>query len=186
MKRLFVLVALLPAFFILTAQEKPKEEGKEAQATHTYVGIGKCMICHKGEAKGMVYEKWLESKHAKAYQTLVDKKDGSEKNPECLACHTTGFNKGGYVLGAENAKLYEGVQCEVCHGPGSDYRTIHAKDLDGAVKAGFIPKPNEQVCIQCHNKKSPTFKGFKFDEMVKKIDHTYRKQKSEEKAPAKQ
>jgi hypothetical protein len=36
-------------------------------------------------------------------------------------------------------------------------------------------EPNEEVCKKCHNKKSPTFKGFDFKEWVKKVDHTYTK-----------
>ncbi|MFN3820890.1 MAG: multiheme c-type cytochrome [bacterium] len=178
MKTLLVTLGLLASLSWGFAQETAKSK-EEAKPAPTYVGTSKCMLCHKGEAKGNVYEKWLESKHSNAFKVLVDKKDGSEKKPECLACHTTGFNKGGYVLGAENASLYEGVGCESCHGPGSDYRVIHAKDVEAAVKVGFVPKPNEQTCIQCHNKNSPTFKGFNFAEMVKKIDHKYRKAKVE-------
>jgi len=176
MKRIVsIVIAGLITSSLSIAQDKPAEKKP------VFEGAKKCMICHKGDAKGNVHEKWLASKHANAFQTLVNKKDGSEKKPECLACHTTGYDKSGYKVGAENAALFEGVQCEACHGAGSDYRTIHGKDLAAAAKAGFVAKPTEATCKECHNDKSPTFdkdKPFKFEEMHKKIDHRYKAAKA--------
>ena len=152
-------------------------QDKAATPGHAYIGVKKCMMCHKGEAKGMVHEKWLATKHANAFKTLVDKKDGSEKKAECLACHTTGFDKAGYVVGAATAVEFEGIQCEACHGPGADYKLTHSKDLAAAAKAGFVAIPTQETCKTCHNDKSPTFKKdhpFNFEEMHKKIDHRYR------------
>ena len=40
--------------------------------------------------------------------------------------------------------------------------------LEKAIAAGLII-PTEKVCVQCHNKKSPTFKGFNFAESSKKV-----------------
>lgn len=57
-----------------------------------YVGVKKCKMCHKGERKGSVYEKWMERAHAKAFETL--KKEGQEKNPKCLACFFIGYGIG--------------------------------------------------------------------------------------------
>ena len=75
----------------------------------TYVGVKKCKMCHKGEKRGNVFEKWEKGPHADAFGKL---KDADKKNPECLACHTTGFNKGGYKIGDANASKFEGIQCE--------------------------------------------------------------------------
>ncbi|RMF63789.1 MAG: hypothetical protein D6743_10235, partial [Calditrichaeota bacterium] len=71
--------------------------------------------------------------------------------------------------------LEEGVSCEACHGPGSRYRgrkvmrEIASGKLVGA-ELGLVPQ-NEKVCVRCHNKESPTFKGFNYREMVAKILH---------------
>ncbi len=171
---------LTAAFSLVTtvafAQDKPAAKADEVK-THAFIGVKKCMMCHKGETKGNVYEKWADSKHAKAFQTLVDKKDGSEKNAECLACHTTGYGKGGYVAGAENAAEFQGVQCEMCHGAGGDFKLTHSKDPTGAAALGFVAKPDEKTCKQCHNEKNPNFakvKPFKYEDMHKIIDHRYR------------
>ena len=138
-----------------------------------YVGAKKCKMCHKGEKKGKVFEKWEAGPHAKAFETL--KKSGDDKKAECIACHTTGFNAGGYKIGDDDAAKFEGVQCESCHGPGSAYKRMSVmKNRQKALENGMII-PTEETCKLCHNKKSPTFKGFDFKEAWKKIDHTYRK-----------
>ncbi len=138
-----------------------------------YIGAKKCKMCHKSEKKGKVYGKWMESTHAKAFETL--KKKGEDKNPKCLECHTTAFNKGGYKIGDANAAKFEGVQCEVCHGAGSAYKKMSImKDKAKSIENGLIV-PDEALCKKCHNKNSPTFKGFNYKEALKKIDHIYRK-----------
>ena len=129
----------------------------------TYVGANKCKMCHKGASKGEVFEKWEKSSHAKAFETLKAK--GEEKNPKCLECHVTDVK----------ATEFEGVGCEACHGPGSAYKSISImKDRQKAIENGLVI-PNENTCKKCHNEKSPTFKGFNFNEYLKKIDHRYTK-----------
>jgi hypothetical protein len=141
-------------------------------ADFTYVGISKCKMCHKGAAKGEVFEKWEKSPHANAFAVLKAK--GEDKNPKCLECHVTGFNAGGYKVGDATAVNFEGVQCECCHGPGSAYKSLSImKDKKQALANGLV-EPNEALCKKCHNPKSPTFKGFNFAEAVKKINHSYR------------
>jgi hypothetical protein len=139
-----------------------------------YIGVSKCKMCHKGASKGEVFEKWEKSLHSKAFETLKAK--GEDKNPKCLECHVTGFNTpSGYKIGDANAVNFEGVQCESCHGPGSEYKSLSImKDKKQAIAKGLID-PTEAQCKKCHNPKSPTFKSFNFAEFVKKIDHTYRK-----------
>ena len=137
----------------------------------TFTGAKKCKMCHKGEKKGNVYEKWEGSPHAKAFETLKTK--GEEKNPKCLECHVTGFNSSGYKIGDAKAAEFEGVQCESCHGAGSAYKAMSImKDKNKSIEKGLII-PTEEVCKKCHNANSPTFKGFIYAESVKKIEHKY-------------
>ena len=138
----------------------------------TYVGAKKCKKCHSGASNMMVYEKWERETHARAFETL--KARGEEKNPQCLGCHVTGFNDGGYQLNASNANQFEGVQCEACHGKGSLYMQLsHMKDPSAAILNGLLI-PIEVVCTRCHNRMSPTFKGFDYQEAIKQINHRYR------------
>jgi hypothetical protein len=55
-----------------------------------YIGADKCKMCHSTEHKG-----WSKTAHARAYDLLVNV--AQDKNTECLACHTTGYGKGGYT-----------------------------------------------------------------------------------------
>jgi hypothetical protein len=138
----------------------------------TYVGARRCKKCHEGVRNKEVYEKWQQAPHASAFKTLKAK--GQEKNPKCLVCHVTGFNDGGYQIGASNAGDFEGIQCEACHGKGSLYLTKHSmNDIQLAVNNGLLI-PIEVVCTKCHNKASPTFKEFNFTEARKAIKHRYR------------
>jgi hypothetical protein len=161
-----------------------------------YVGVGKCKMCHKKEAKGAQFQNWEASPHATSLETLhneqsaaIAKKMGLEvpawEAPECLVCHVTGWDKGGYVLGEladpKAAKVNEGlanVGCEACHGAGSDYKTmkvmkaVWAGDVEEA-SVGMLWHPGEDNCVQCHNEQSPTYKPFVFADRVGEVSHPY-------------
>lgn len=156
------------------------------QAQHKYIGAKMCSMCHKTEKQGNQLGIWEKSPHAKAYKTLLTAKaeeyakargltKAAAESPECLECHTVGKTV--------DAKLFEkafdlkdGVQCETCHGPGSDYKSITTmKDETKAVAAGMRVYKDEaeieKMCRSCHNEKSPGFKEFIFKERWAKIKH---------------
>jgi len=154
-----------------------------ALAAHEIVGAPKCKICHKSKT-GDQWGKWLASKHSKAYDALgtdLARKLGAErgvedpqKDPACLKCHTTqGFHGADVAVSAKGKyKVSEGVGCEVCHGPGSDYRKKKImKDLDAAKAAGLQLHKEEAFCKKCHNEESPSYKEFVFEERWAKIAH---------------
>ncbi|MEJ2104608.1 MAG: cytochrome C554, partial [Ignavibacteriaceae bacterium] len=70
-------------------------------------------------------------------------------------------------------KVEDGVQCETCHGPGSDYKSMKVmKDKQEAIKNGLKIYDNiEEFCITCHNAESPTYVEFNFEESWAKIKH---------------
>ncbi len=115
---LFVLALTLSAFSVYA------EDAAAPAGDPTYIGAGKCKMCHKGEKNGNIYEGWLETKHAKSLETLVAK--GEQNNAECLACHTTGYGTPS-GFGADTtmhaAEALGSVSCEACHGPGSNYKS---------------------------------------------------------------
>jgi len=179
MKKLFTLfIAVIMLCWLANgfAQEAPKFK---------YVGVSKCKMCHKGEKKGNIYEKWQAESHSKAFETLasdeskaIAKKLGIKEEPqqakECLVCHVTAY-KADAAEKEASLTMEEGVSCEACHGPGSEYKSLKVmKDLTAGKLKGAdygLVVPDEKVCVTCHNEKSPTYKAFKFDEAVKKIAH---------------
>lgn len=151
-------------------------------AQNKYVGVKTCMPCHKGEKGKMVYENWLKTKHAQAFNTLksekskeIAKKMNLKKDPteavECLKCHATGYFPGEQMMPTN--KKEDGVTCEACHGPGSAYKTKHGKDKkEEGYKLGLvIGKNDEKICKKCHNPESPTYAGFDYKKDWEKIKH---------------
>ena len=149
-----------------------------------YVGVKTCGMCHKKEDVGQQLKIWQESKHAQAYKTLqseeADKiakdkgfKTKAADTPECLKCHVTGYDMDASMLG-KKFNIEDGVQCETCHGPGSEYKSKKVmKDRKLSIEKGLLVYDNpEELCVKCHNEESPVFTEFNFDEMWPKIKHS--------------
>jgi hypothetical protein len=150
-------------------------------AGNTYLGVKACAgVCHKSEKQGNQLGIWEKTGHAQAYTILttakandIAKSKGLAKpaaeSPECLQCHT--------LKADANVDIKEGVQCEICHGPGSGYKGLSVmKDKARSIAAGMTEYKDaaaiEKQCRSCHNEKSPTFKEFNFDERWAKIRHS--------------
>ena len=115
-----------------------------AAAEPVYMGAKFCRTCHSS-ADNNRYHLWLQSAHANAFEALR----GAEKaNPECLACHATGYGKPFSEKSTE--KDLRGVQCEACHGPGSEYKSMQVmRDRKLAREMGLIDV-TRKVCLKCH------------------------------------
>jgi DnaJ-class molecular chaperone len=119
-----------------------------SDAEPTYIGAGKCKMCHK-----LQYDSWLETKHAKATENAKAAKDMTFE-AACLGCHATNANE-----------TLAGVQCEACHGAGSDYKSIQVmKDRAKAVANGLVI-PTQETCNRCHDGKDH-HKSVKFDAAI--------------------
>jgi len=131
-----------------------------------YVGAKKCKMCHNKSATGAQYTQWSETKHAHAMESLSA---AEAKDPACIACHSTyGGVDEDLIAGLT---LAEGVSCESCHGAGSGYfPPAVMKSREKSLAKGLV-LPTKEVCIKCHNDKSPHFKGFNYEEYVAKIAH---------------
>jgi hypothetical protein len=159
-------------------------DGALAGEKHAYIGASKCKTCHKKPEAGEQFPLWEQSAHAKAYAALAGDKakeiakakgiDNPQEADACLKCHVTGHGAPAEMLGTKYDKT-EGVTCESCHGAGGDYYkkktmvAITTGEIEGA-SVGLVA-PDEKTCVKCHNEESPTFTGFKFEEMSKKIAH---------------
>lgn len=160
-----------------------------SQSKFKYVGANACKACHLTPKQGEAFKIWQNSAHAKAMATLatpaaleIAKKKGiadPAKDPACVKCHDTAAGVPAAQL-ATSFKPGEGVGCEACHGPGSEYRVLQVmKDIDaGKIKGETVGlvMGNEKTCLKCHNSESPTYKSFNFAEAQKKIAHPTPKQ----------
>ena len=119
-----------------------------------FIGAAACKNCHPG-----AYQKWAESKHAKAYDTLINA--GKDKDPECVSCHVVGFSEKGGFISKKESPQFTHVQCENCHGP----RKAHS--LNPTLKKS--KHEARKVCTSCHH--VPHSSNFVFDGYWKNIQH---------------
>jgi excinuclease UvrABC ATPase subunit len=150
-----------------------------------YVGVNSCAnTCHKGDSKGRQLEIWQDSKHSQAFKNLqtpeadkIAKDKGFDtpaaETPLCIKCHVLGKDIDMAELNDSFDKT-QGVQCETCHGPGSEFKKMSImKDKQQAIANGLILHYNgAEFCKTCHNSDSPTFKSFDYNEYWEKIKHT--------------
>lgn len=113
--------------------------------TPYYKGADACALCHNGGTGGSQYTTWKDTPHAAALGSLQS--IGMGNSAACIPCHTVGYkgtnadpaiNNGGYDEQA--VPRLAGVQCENCHGPGSEHPTNNPTsvkvELDAALCGG--------------------------------------------------
>ncbi len=162
MKSKLLLISISAAvFFYLAVSSVPREgvcrrnrqslSSRKVEKTRI-LGAYRCQSCHKSQ-----YEKWLKTKHARAYYSLPPR---FRSDPSCLGCHS---------LGRESH--LRGVQCESCHGGGRYYSLPEVMvDSKLARAAGLKVIRGEKGCISCHRLPYST-KKFSYKEFWKKIAH---------------
>ena len=159
----------------------------------TFVGSDACADCHEEE-----YAIWKKTGHAEAFASLDPKNErhGHERlkgiarmfDPECLACHVTGWNpqevfryRSGFInaeFAADEEErtmspLLIGSGCENCHGPGSRHIELADNGEDELaikeVRLTLDQANSAEGCYKCHDlDNSPTFD---FDKYWEKIAH---------------
>jgi hypothetical protein len=137
-------------------ERRLKHEARNAAAAGSYkegcIGVNEsCKRCHQDE-----YDQWQTTAHASAFETL--EKSLQSTNPECLACHTTGQRELPRDGSVEVPGNLRGVQCEACHGIGSE----HARD-------GSYGGISVATCVACHD--SSNSPDFNFPQYLAKVTH---------------
>ncbi len=137
--------------------------------SHQMVGAGGCQSsnCHgattplpesQSRVLGNEYKTWsVEDKHVLAYRKLTEPRSkrmaeilkikDATTDKRCTVCH---------VAGSPDRSLSDGVACEACHGPASDWMGSHIQPNSHAdsVKRGMTDTKNLEIraktCISCH------------------------------------
>jgi hypothetical protein len=182
---------LAPRWFIAIAMLGPiAVEAWAQQQTNQFIGAASgCNRCHSSPTpqdieSGVVNRVCMTEstywsgydRHSTAYKSLTDPRGQqigkllgfTEKeillpSAGCVQCHTTTIDPNQCVGGEGNSSLTEGVGCEACHGPASQWSalTMHAqypewRQMDSQVKKGkgwidmSSPVVRAQVCNSCH------------------------------------
>ena len=123
-------------------QQKAVQDAQRInQSPDHFLGAEVCSRCHPGEAT-----QWKSTPHAHAWQTLVDAK--KDANPDCVKCHVVGYKQpGGFTTATETGAM-SNVQCESCHGMGTQHEAFTAAHRG----------VTEATCRGCHTSStSPKF-----------------------------
>lgn len=115
-----------------------------------------CQSCHTD-----IYDAWAKTPHAHAIESLMKKNE--QQNPECIACHTTYYLKGGFLT-LERTPEYAGIQCAQCHGKMEGHIEFHSGTSQ---ITDAPPSVNQDLCLQCHT--SERDHDFNFERDKKKI-----------------
>lgn len=156
-------VALLVGMIFIVSMVGLSFAGDETkEVKHEYIGLKKCSMCHK---KDGILESWEKTPHAAVWDKLTDE----QKKDETIQKY--------YATGMMEGELLTNVQCEACHGPGNDYKSMSImKDKEQAIANGLII-PTAETCMKCHNAEAPTdalkatAKDFDFEKMKAKGVH---------------
>jgi len=159
--------------------------GSAVSVERVYVGASVCRECHNSDQRNQ-YATWLGSAHARAWAVLampesleIARLSGIHEdpfsNPVCLGCHTTAADTENWERDA-SFHFTDGVQCELCHGPGSDYISPEIMmDPERAAAAG-LRNPTATTCLICHKEKGSHTavlgpRPYDLDEAMARIAH---------------
>ncbi|MBI5814862.1 MAG: hypothetical protein HZB29_04545 [Nitrospinae bacterium] len=180
-------LAVIIAGFFMVAGYAALASAKNPQ----YSGNLGCK-CHKAEQ-----DEWAKSPHGKAMEALfaakrtksqnlalknakLDYKKDYNKDDKCLKCHVVGYSKPGGYEDEKSAADLIGAGCEMCHGPGSEYRNLHKEKEETFTRAeakaagATYGSDDSGVCLKCHDNKDSPFNAktdkkyaFNHGEMIK-------------------
>jgi hypothetical protein len=125
------------------AAKPPQPDPAKGESSPTYVTSAACSQCHLAQ-----YMKWVNGPHARATDRLQPR--WIEFEPSCFKCHATGSTPS---TGAEKPDVSRlpNVQCEQCHGPGSDHVAKPGKAYGRVANM-------QAACADCHTPEtSPGF-----------------------------
>ena len=131
---------------------KLKATQAENNPSH-YVGAELCIRCHQKEG-----DQWKTTSHSVAWQTLVNVKQDTKT--ECVSCHVLGYQKPGGFASATMTAPLANVQCESCHGMGTEHDTYAAPEH----RAGA------QMCVDCHHGENDP--SFNFQTALGRVAHS--------------
>jgi YVTN family beta-propeller protein len=183
-----LLTALVLALMCRVPAASYVASGKEP----IYIGSQACGKCHDTPQIGHQFSKWRLSGHAKAYAALslpeakeITKLSGITEEPHrakmCLGCHATAAEEEDWRHG-EEYHLEDGLQCEACHGPGSEYAVQEIMQNQERAIANGLLMPTRDSCMMCHRVKGSheavlKKKPFQIDQASLRVAHPIPREK---------
>jgi hypothetical protein len=146
----------------------------------TYIGAKTCELCHSGSLLApSIYPTWVNTPHASFFTRAIDGLESDHYSKNCIQCHLVGydtntnainggwddiaaqlgytlpnvFTNGNWAALPQQLKDLSNIQCENCHGPGSQH-------LQGLGNTNLIAKSlGASDCSQCHDSLNTHYRG---------------------------
>lgn len=132
-----------------------------------FLGAEACGQCHVG-----AYRQWRGTPHAHAVETLI--KESQEYNPTCVRCHVTGYGFFNGFHSYEKTPKMINVQCESCHGSGSEHlawaRGEDVGETDRDPDHAYLFPVTKDRCVACHDSENDA--EFDFAADLLKVSHS--------------
>jgi len=150
----------------------------------TYLGINVCAACHSGSFIGVpnIYSTWTNTPHATFFTRAIDGLVSSHYSKNCIQCHVLGYDTNSFAINGgfdDMATLLNwafptvltngnwasmpaqlqnlaNIQCENCHGPGSQHP--FSQGIVGNTNAIAVSY-NVGDCAQCHDNLNNEFEA---------------------------
>lgn len=144
----------------------------------TYLGVNSCAFCHSGGLFAPnLYEPWLQTAHASIFTKSIDGLESDYHTKSSILRNTVGYDtnavndgfddvatglnwifptnliSGNWTATPSALKTLANVQCESCHGPGSEHAfgvlgsTPPYTEAKAAISVSYI----SGSCAQCHD-----------------------------------
>ena len=142
-----------------------------------YMGVTTCKLCHSGgDLAPSIYHQWNETPHAHAFERAIDGISTDHFGQNCISCHVVGFDantnavnggfddiakatgwvfptvqtNGNWAAMPADLKDVSNIQCENCHGAGSEHAVAALFDPETSKKAISVTH-EVGACAQCHD-----------------------------------
>jgi hypothetical protein len=156
----------------------------------TYMGVNTCALCHSG---GLLapdeYTPWSQTLHATFFTKAIDGQKSDHYGKNCISCHTVGYDantnavnggfddiaasvgwtfpsvltNGNWATSSPAIKNLANIQCENCHGAGSEHAIGELlAPQSPAAKAAIAKSFVAGNCAQCHDSKPNHVKVFEW------------------------
>ena len=143
----------------------------------TYMGVQTCALCHSGGIVAEnIYSTWTNTPHASFFTRAIDGLVSSHYSASCISCHTLGYDtnanavnggfddvakqlgwtfptvltNGNWAAMPASLKNLANIQCENCHGPGSEHAAaLGNTNISNWPRLGLSFGAGD--CGQCHD-----------------------------------
>jgi len=150
-----------------------------------YMGAYTCSLCHSGNPSiPDEYTPWAQTPHASFFTRAIDGLESDHYSKNCISCHTVGYDtntnavnggfddvmkqlgwsfpavltNGNWAAMPDQLKALANIQCENCHGPGSEH--VYALGNTNIANWPRIGKTwSAGTCAQCHDSKNTHIKS---------------------------